>query len=168
MPKSKGADEVLLTYRIFFRYNIPCSVFARQKRQVEGMFEIGNYVVHVGEGICEISDITMMNVSGADRKYYVLIPIDEKSAKVYIPVDNAEKRVRPVMEKEDARKLIKEIKAVDETLVENEREREKIYKEAISSCDPRCLIGIMKTMYLRRQKRLESGKKSTAMDDRYF
>ena len=44
MPKSKGADEVLLTYRIFFRYNIPCSVFARQKRQVEGMFEIGNYV----------------------------------------------------------------------------------------------------------------------------
>lgn len=55
------------------------------------MFEIGNYVVHAGEGICEISDITMMNVSGADRKYYILIPNEERAAKVYIPVDNAEK-----------------------------------------------------------------------------
>ena len=72
------------------------------------------------------------------------------------------------MKEEEAWKLIREMEAVDEVLVENEKERERIYKEAISSRDPKRLIRIMKTMYLRRQKRLRDGKKSTAMDERYF
>lgn len=72
------------------------------------------------------------------------------------------------MKKEDAWKLIKEIKAVDGVSVEKEREREKIYKDAINSRDPKCLISIMKTLYIRRKKRLEEGKKSTVIDDRYF
>lgn len=132
------------------------------------MFEKGNYVVHTSDGICEISDIVMMNMSGVDREYYVLIPIEEKSAKIYMPVDTAEKRVRLAMKKDEVWKLIKEIKAVEEAFVENEKERERIYRDAITSCNPRRLIGIMKTLYIRRQERLQSGKKSTAMDDRYF
>ncbi len=52
--------------------------------------------------------------------------------------------------------------------MENEKEREKLYKEAIHSRDPKRLISIMKTLYIRRQKRLEEGKKTTAVDERYF
>lgn len=132
------------------------------------MFEKGSFVVNANNGICEISDIVTMNMSGAEKEYYVLIPIDEKTAKVYLPVDIAEKRIRPAMKKEEAWKFIKEIKAVDGILVENEKDREKIYKEAINSRDPKRLISIMKTLYIRRKKRFEDGKKSTAVDERYF
>lgn len=132
------------------------------------MFEKGNFVVNANNGICEISDIVTMNMSGVEKEYYVLVPIEEKTAKIFLPVDTAEKRIRPAMKKEDAWKLIKEIKAVDGVLVENEKEREKIYKEAINSRDPKRLISIMKTLYIRRKKRLEEGKKYTAVDDRYF
>ena len=132
------------------------------------MFENGNFVVNANNGICEISDIVTMNMSGVEKEYYVLVPIEEKTAKIFLPVDTAEKRIRPAMKKEDAWKLIKEIKAVDGVLVENEKEREKIYKEAINSRDPKRLISIMKTLYIRRKKRLEEGKKYTAVDDRYF
>lgn len=132
------------------------------------MFEKGNFVVNANNGICEISDIVTMNMSGVEKEYYVLVPIEEKTAKIFLPVDTAEKRIRPAMKKEDAWKLIKEIKAVDGVLVENEKEREKIYKEAINSRDPKRLISIMKTLYIRRKKRLEEGKKCTAVDDRYF
>ena len=72
------------------------------------------------------------------------------------------------MTKDEAWKLIHEIPAVDEALVENEKEREKVYKEAINSRDPKRLISIIKLLYIRRQKRLEEGKKSTAVDDRYI
>ena len=72
------------------------------------------------------------------------------------------------MNTDDAWRLIKEIKAVDEALIKNEKEREKLYKEAINSRDPKQLISIMKALYVRRQKRLEEGKKTTAVDDRYF
>lgn len=132
------------------------------------MFEKGNYIVNSNNGVCEISDIVTMNMGSGDKEYYVLIPIEERSAKVFIPVDMAEKRIRLAMNTDDAWRLIKEIKSVDEAMVENEREREKLYKEAINSRDPKQLISIMKTLYIRKQKRLEEGKKTTAVDERYF
>ena len=132
------------------------------------MFEKGNFVVNANNGICEISDIVTMDMSGTKKEYYVLIPIEEKTAKIYIPVDVAEKRIRPSLKKEDALKLMKEIHAIDGVFVENEKEREKIYKEAINSRDPKRLISIVKTLYARRKKRVEEGKKGTAVDDRYF
>lgn len=134
----------------------------------ERMFEKGSYVVNANNGICEISDIVIMNTTGEEKEYYVLVPTEEKTAKVFLPVDIAEKRIRPAMKKDEAWALIREIKAVDGAFIENEKEREKIYKEAISSRDPKRLISIMKTLYIRRQKRLEEGKKITAVDERYF
>lgn len=132
------------------------------------MFEKGSYVVNANNGICEVSDIVTMNMSGEDKEYYVLMPLEEKTAKVFLPVEIAEKRIRPVMEKDEAWKLIKEIKAVDEALIENEKEREKIYKDAVNSRDPKRLISIIKTLYIRKQQRLEAGKKNTSVDERYF
>ena len=132
------------------------------------MYEKGNYVVNGNHGICEISDIITMNMGSGDKEYYVLIPIEESTAKVFLPVDIAEKRIRPAMNTDDAWKLIHEMKAIDEALVENEKEREKLYKEAINSRDPKQLISLLKTLYLRRQKRLEEGKKTTSVDERYF
>lgn len=132
------------------------------------MFEKGNFVVNAKNGICEISGIEMINMNNEVKECYVLVPIEEKTAKVFVPVDIAEKRIRLAMNKEDAWKLIKEIKTVDEVLVENEKERERIYKEAINSREPKRLISIIKTIYVRSQKRFEEGKKTTTVDDRYF
>lgn len=131
------------------------------------MFKIGDYVVNSNNGICEITDTVTMDMGTGNKEYYVLIPIDERTAKLYLPLDIAEKRIRSVMNKKDAWNLIKSINTVDETLVENEKEREKFYKEAIISCEPKRLISIMKTIYIRRQKRLNEGKKITALDERY-
>lgn len=132
------------------------------------MFEKGSYVVNANNGICEVTDIVTMNMSGEDKEYYVLTPLEEKTAKVFLPVDIAPKRIRRVMQKEEAWTLIKEIKAVDEALIENEKEREKIYKDAVNSRDPKRLISIIKTLYIRKQQRLEAGKKNTSVDERYF
>ena len=45
------------------------------------MFEKGNFVVNTNNGICEISDIVTMNTTGEEKEYYVLVPIEEKTAK---------------------------------------------------------------------------------------
>lgn len=132
------------------------------------MFEKGNFVVNANNGICEITDIVTMNMSGSNKKYYLLVPVDEKTAKVYIPVDLAEQRIRLAMTENEALDFIKDIKDIDEAYLENEKEREKTYKEAISSRDPKRLVGIIKTLYLRKQERLDAGKKNTAVDERYF
>ena len=79
-------------------------------------------------------------MSGTPKEYYLLVPIAEPTAKVYIPVDIAAARIRPVLTAE----------------------------EALASRDPKRLIGIIKTLYLRKKERTDAGKKNTAVDERYF
>ena len=59
---------------------------------------------------------------------------------LHIPVETAEKRVRKILNKE----------------------------EAIQSRDPEQLIRVIKNMYHRRKQRTIQGKKTTAVDERYF
>ena len=132
------------------------------------MFKKGDFVVNTNNGICEISDIVTLNMSGTNKEYFILIPITEQTAKVYIPVDLAQQRIRLAMTKEEACALIKSIPDIDEAYIENEKERERTYKEALNSRNPQKLVGIIKTLYLRRQKRAIAGKKVTAVDERYF
>lgn len=132
------------------------------------MFKKGDFVVNTNNGLCEIKDVVTMNMSGTDKEYYLLVPINEQTAKVYVPVDLSTQRIRLAMNKDEALSLIESIPDIHETYIENEKERERTYKEALNSRDPKRLVGIIKTLYLRRQKRLDAGKKNTAVDDRYF
>jgi len=86
------------------------------------MFKKGDFVVNTNNGICEINDIVTMNMSGTNKEYYMLIPITEKTAKVYIPVDLAQQRIRSAMTKEEAWALIESIPDIDEAYIENEKE----------------------------------------------
>lgn len=63
------------------------------------MFKKGDFVINTNNGICEVTDIVTMNMSGTNKKR---------------------------------------------------------------------LVGIIKTLYLRKQERVDAGKKNTALDERYF
>lgn len=132
------------------------------------MFEKGNYVMSAANGICEITDVVTMNLSGMNKEYFLLVPVEEKSAKVYIPVDAADNRIRHVLTREEAMAVIEKIPMIEEVWVENDKERERIYKEAIASKEPERLIGIIKNLYRRKKERIDAGKKCTAIDERYF
>lgn len=134
------------------------------------MFEIGDYVVNATNGICRIQEVVQMDLSGSrqPKDYFLLIPIEEKTAKIYIPLDIAEKRIRPVIGEQEAWNIIRKIPDIQEAWIDNDKEREKKYKEVLSSCDLEKLIGIIKNMYHRREERTSQGKKSTAIDERYF
>lgn len=132
------------------------------------MFNKGDHVINSNNGICKIHDIVTMNTPNGSKEYYLLIPLNEQSAKIYIPLDSAVQRIRYAMREEAAIQLINSIKDINETYIENEKEREKVYKTAISSCDPQKLVGIIKTLYLRRLEREKSGKRNTVVDERYF
>lgn len=132
------------------------------------MYKIGDFVINTSNGICEIKDIVSMDISGEKKDYYLLVPVEENTAKVYIPTDNAAHRLRHIMSETEVWNLIHSITDIPEVYIENDKEREKVYKEALASHDPKQLIGIIKTLYLRREKRLNEGKKNTAVDERYF
>ena len=106
------------------------------------MFEKGDYVVYSNNGICRVEDIVTMNMLDEKKEYYTLIPINEPTAKIYLPLDYKGQRVRLAMNEEQARKLCAGIDGIEEISVANEKERERIYKEAIASNDPYILAGV--------------------------
>lgn len=132
------------------------------------MYLIGEYVIHNSGGICQIKEIMKMNLTGTQKEYYLLIPLGEKGSKIYTPVGSENGTVRTVITKEQAWKLIDEMKSIDELWIENDKEREMKYREAIKSCEPRELVKIIKALYSRKQRRLAEGKKNTVTDEKYF
>ena len=133
------------------------------------MFEIGDYVVNATNGICQIKEVVKMDLSGGkqEKEYFYLEPVDEKSAKAYIPLDIAPTRIRKVIDAKKATEVISAVDSIEELLVSSEREREAIYKAAIKSCEPTELVAMIKNIFRRKKERLEAGKKITAVDERY-
>ena len=134
------------------------------------MFQVNEMIVYGKHGICKVVAKGKIDMPMIDKnkEYYTLMPCKEKASVVYAPVENNKTIMRYVLTAEEVNRLLKEIPDLEEIQVENEREREACYKEILGSCDCRELIRILKTLYVRRQSRLDNGKKTTAVDERYF
>lgn len=134
------------------------------------MFEKGDYVIYGSTGICCVMGVTSMDMDGIpkDRLYYILQPEGKPGSKIFTPVDNQKPVIRKVLSKEEAEELIEEIPEIETLDIGNDKLREEKYKEFVQSCDCRKLIRIIKTIYLRDKKRIENGKKATAVDERYL
>ena len=134
------------------------------------MFEIGDYVICGNKGVCVVENITTLNISGVDkeREYYILKPFYVTGSTVYVPVDSPKESMRYVLKREEAQKLIEMIPDIPMLVITNEKLSEQIYRECIKTNCCEDLVKIIKTIYTRKQKRIQAGRKVTAVDAKYF
>ena len=76
--------------------------------------------------------------------------------------------MRPVLSRKEALQLIDEMEETNLLGIQNEKKREEDYRASFQKCDCRELVKLIKTIYLREQKRKSEGKKITSQDERYF
>lgn len=134
------------------------------------MFSVGDYVVHRNSGICKVKEIAPLPMAGGleDTDYYFLTPVNGKSSEIFSPVSDKNGSLRKVLTEAEAQALLQSIPELTEEMIENDKQRDARYKEAIRSCDCRELVKILKLLNARKQKRLAEGKKCTASEERYF
>lgn len=134
------------------------------------MFQIGDYIIYENRGVCKVKDIGTVKVSGAavNRMFYTLTSHYTEGNVVYTPVDNDKVIMRPLLSREEAESLIDEINSIEVLWIPDEKGREEDYKKALRKCDCKELVKIIKTIYLRKQERLNDGKKMTSIDEKYF
>ncbi|MCR5704723.1 MAG: CarD family transcriptional regulator [Eubacterium sp.] len=134
------------------------------------MFKVGDYIVHGRNGVCQVKDITHIDLSGADKDqlYYTLIPVHSENRKIFYPVDSDKVVMRSVISREEAESIVKDMDQIKPMWIENEKSRELRYKEAIGSADCQKLIGVIKALYERNHERMAQGKRITFVDDRYL
>lgn len=134
------------------------------------MFSIGQDVICSNKGVCTVENITTLDISGVDRAklYYILKPRYVNASTVYVPVDSADKSMRRILTKEEAEGLIGSIPRIPVLAIENEKLVEQDYKACMKTNSCEEWVKLMKTIYERKQKRLQEGYKETAVDSKYF
>lgn len=135
------------------------------------MYQIGDYVVCSNKGVCVIENVTTLTISGVDKekKYYILKPLYTSGSTVYVPVDSQkEPLLRKVIDRGAAEKLIEAIPEIPPLVISNDKVTEQVYKDCMKTNDCTDLVRLIKTISLRKQKRVQAGRKVTAVDAKYI
>jgi len=126
------------------------------------MKKVGELVVF-RKDVCKIIEVSENAFNHVMS--YTLIPITDESLKMNVPVNN--ENIRELMSKEEALSLMKNIESIPIINVEDkliEAEYKRLLKEEKNDG----LLQIIKTTYLRNQKRISANKKVSDKDKTYF
>ena len=134
------------------------------------MFQINDTVVYGVHGVCKIEDITMKEFMGSRKEYYVLKPISDSAATLYVPMHNEKllEKMRKILSTQEVYHLIETMPQKEILWLKNENERKERYKRVIAQGDHSELIGMIKALYLQKQKREADGKRLYISDERFF
>lgn len=134
------------------------------------MFEKGEYVIYANEGVCQVSEVGHPDLPSADKQrlYYTLQPIYREGTN-YVPVDT-KVFMRPVISKEEALELIRQMPQIEANTIQNTSMRELTdhYAGIMESKDCSDLAILMKTVYEKRQRLSDNGKKLGQIDERFM
>ena len=141
------------------------------------MYACGDTVVY-RHHVCEVAALRENYFEGKD--YLELRALFENSLKLFVAVDEATPdNLRPIMSKRAALALIDSIVDAD-TIDENalkpdapmptllERRMKEEYDKRLRTFAPEDLVPIMKSVHERTVRRVDSGRRITARDKKYF
>ena len=134
------------------------------------MYNTGDFVVHGRDGLCEITEISSMDLigEGNERDYYILVPVNNPKSRIYVPVGTGETTLRAPLTEKEALEIIDELPSIEALRIENEKTREKDYNSAIIKNDCVELFKLIKTTYTRNMERRAKGHTATAIDESYY
>jgi len=117
-------------------------------------FQKDDYVFYESGGICKILDIQFAPLEGmpADREYYIMRSIHDKSGMLYVPKDNQNIFIRPLLNAKGAEVLLKSLSQIAPIIEENGRVLRTKYLEAMQKHEPSEWVRIIKTAYNRKNE----------------
>lgn len=131
------------------------------------MFEINTEVIYGVSGVCKIIDIRNETFSDEEKLYYVLNPVSDKDAIIYVPVYNEKSvsKMKRVLTKDEVMALIHEMPQEEMIEEVDSKIRKELFSQIIKNGDRRELIKLIKTVYLQKKEREKAGKKMWVADE---
>jgi len=93
------------------------------------MYKIGDKVIHYREGLSTIDGSIVLD----GNNYFVVHSSSNPVDNIYVSTNKPEKVLRPIMNKEEAFKLIESMKAIQPFFSQNTKQRRDNYKRRIYS-----------------------------------
>ena len=135
------------------------------------MFEKGDLVTYGCKGVCEVKNITTLNLEGIpkDRLYYEMQSMVNAGSRIFSPVGQEEKNaMRAVLTKEEAEELLGQLPECRLCWEKDERRREETYRRIINHSDARGMLCMIRTITDYGRERVLEGRRMPAMDGRYL
>lgn len=131
------------------------------------MFDVGTQIIYGVSGVCDINDIRTENFGDEDKLYYVLNPINDKDAIIYVPVNNPKSvsKMKPVLTKDEVLEMVHSMPATEIYEEENSKNRKELYNRILKSGNRKELVKLIKTVYFQKGEREKAGKKIWAADE---
>ena len=117
-------------------------------------FQKDEYVFYESGGICKILDVQVAPLDGmpADREYYVMRSIHDKSGMIYVPRDNTSIYMRALLNAEGAEALLATLAQIEPIIEPNGKLLRTKYLEAMQKHEPGEWVRIIKTAYHRKNE----------------
>ncbi len=133
------------------------------------MFEIGDKIVYGAEGVFAVSELAGSPTDKKDtRLFYILKPVFGKDTNIiYTPVEGGIIRMRPVISREEAIRLIDRLGEITEVVVEREKNRREVYRTVMKDGCAAEYVSIIKTVMARRTVFFKQKKRLPEADVEY-
>ena len=133
----------------------------------EPIYRAGDTVMHPSEGVCTITELRRMALSGMlERAYYVLKPSTQKgSSTVYMPVARGNAILRPLLSEQDIRALIRRSEEYAGLWIADNKQRKKAFTHILSEGNYARIIRMIVEIREQSAKRTLEGKKPCAADE---
>jgi len=134
------------------------------------MFQVNDTIIYGSHGVCRIEKIEVREFMGGAKEYFVLRPVNDAAATLYASTQSEKVlgKMRKILSEQEVFHLIETMPEQENIWFQNEAVRKEKYKKVISKGDHRELIGIIKAIYLQKQKREAEGKHLYISDERFF
>lgn len=134
------------------------------------MYKIGEFVVYGNDGVCEVEDISKLDIQGINEKknYYILKPMHE-NGKIFAPTDTSV-FMRPVATHEEIDKIIREIPLIEESEYDTKNMRllQEYYKELFKNHNCIDLLTIVVNLSDKKADLEKKGKKLGQVEEKYL
>lgn len=134
------------------------------------MYSVGETIIYTTYGVCKVADTVKKEFNGEIQDYYLLVPIKDPKATVFVPANNpvAVRKLHNLLSREEIEALIEKIPEVESNWIDNENERKKVYAEIVRFGTRLELISVIKSIYYHQKSLKEKNKKLHMCDEQYF
>lgn len=131
------------------------------------MFNVNDTVKYGNNGIYKIVDVCKESFGGGEKKlYYVLKHQDSDGLTAYCPVENGKETLHKLLTEEEIYHLIKTMPETDGVWIEDDRKRSATFSQILKDGDHKALVGLIKTLYYKKQEKLKANKKLHLADEK--
>ena len=127
------------------------------------------FVVYKSNSVCKVEGLEERLISGTldKRNYLVLVPINKRESKVYVPADNELllSKIRKALNKEEIDSVLASLKGQSEPWEEDRKIRSEYFRKVLNEGSHTELILMIRCIIERKRNLMKSHRKISGQDD---